>query len=340
MKFSDYLNAETSPRKVTQTFNIRDENREGILEQQLTQASKELSSLKDQTNEVASLRGTNKTLTKEHTVLSTDLNNAKVRLEELTSQLDKEAHLKQLITSLQLQVQNNEEHLQEATAKANADAIALSKQDTELLRVAADKMLLETYQKDLQTQVSFAEQKREDASSELNYFKSRFSSIEESAQELMGKYSEAQKELSLTIDQKKALRTKVEHLEDDIKYNRTLNSSLNKNMLAIQNFYQESQSNLSFSKKQSSSLDETVTNLVHTLTSIEEENSYLIGKQRLLEAALAKPKYVSQSAIERQEGFKIPFASSALNMRKNQLGTGVPTLLRFKGKELTNDNTE
>jgi hypothetical protein len=111
-------------------------------------------------------------------------------------------------------------------------------------------------------------------------------------------------------------------------------------MKAVQEFYEASQNNLSFSKTEASKLDETVTGLVKTLTHLEEENNYLIVQQHVLETALAKPTYVSQSAIERQEGFKIPFASSALNMRKNHLGTGVPTLLRFKRKELTNDNTQ
>ena len=48
---------------------------------------------------------------------------------------------------------------------------------------------------------------------------------------------------------------------------------------------------------------------------------------------LSKPQHMSISAIARQEGFKMPLASSAINYRKNNLGTGQATLLRFGNKE-------
>ena len=48
---------------------------------------------------------------------------------------------------------------------------------------------------------------------------------------------------------------------------------------------------------------------------------------------LSKPQHMSMSAIARQEGFKMPLASSAINYRKNNLGTGQATLLRFGNKE-------
>jgi len=340
MKFSDYLNAEPSPRKVTQTFNVRDENRESILEQQLAQVSSELKSFEDQTNELMSLRQSTTNLNSERNDLSKELSNTKAKVAELSSQLDKEVRLKGLIRSLESQVRNHEQHQQEATEEANMNAVKLAKQETELLKMAADKMLLETYQQELNIKVSFAEQKKEEITGELNSFKNKFNDIDTSAKEVMNKYIESQKEVSLSIDQKKILRNKIEKLESELVYNRTLSFSLNENMKAVQEFYEASQNNLSFSKTEASKLDETVTGLVKTLTNLEEENNYLIVQQHVLETALAKPTYVSQSVIERQEGFKIPFASSALNMRKNHLGTGVPTLLRFKRKELTNDNTQ
>ena len=48
---------------------------------------------------------------------------------------------------------------------------------------------------------------------------------------------------------------------------------------------------------------------------------------------LNKPQHMSMSAIARQEGFKLPLASSSVNYRKNNLGTGQATLLRFGNKE-------
>ena len=77
---------------------------------------------------------------------------------------------------------------------------------------------------------------------------------------------------------------------------------------------------------------------MNTITNLEEDNRYLLDKKNYLEAVVAKPKYMSQSLIERQEGFKMPLASGALNIRKNYLGTGKPTLLKFKKKELSDDD--
>ena len=48
---------------------------------------------------------------------------------------------------------------------------------------------------------------------------------------------------------------------------------------------------------------------------------------------LSKPQHMSIGAIARQEGFKMPLASSAVNYRKNNLGTGQATLLKFGKKE-------
>ena len=48
---------------------------------------------------------------------------------------------------------------------------------------------------------------------------------------------------------------------------------------------------------------------------------------------LSKPQQASIGAIARQEGFKLPLASSAINYRTNNLGTGQPTLLKFSFKE-------
>ena len=57
-----------------------------------------------------------------------------------------------------------------------------------------------------------------------------------------------------------------------------------------------------------------------------------------LKRELSAPKPMSVGAIAKQEGFKVPLASSALNYRKNTLGNSKPTLLKFAHKELTDDN--
>jgi chromosome segregation ATPase len=339
MKFSDYLNAEPSPKKVTQTFNVRDENRESILEKKLAQASSELASLEDQTTELQSLQKSTSNLTRERSELVIELTNTKIKLEEVSSQVDNEANLRQSIKSLERQVITHEEHFAELTEKSDKDVSLISKREREILEVTADKLMLETYQRELKANLQFAEQKKEDSIGELKYIKNKFFEVDESAKELMNNYTEAQKDLSLGIDQRRALRNKIQILESELESTRNLSASLNDSVNSVQEFYAASQNRLHFSEDKSSKLDDTVNTLVRTVTSLEQENSYLVDKQKMLEIALAKPKYVSQNSIAKREGFKIPLASAALNIQKNYLGTGQPTLLKFRNKESTNDNT-
>lgn len=70
---------------------------------------------------------------------------------------------------------------------------------------------------------------------------------------------------------------------------------------------------------------------------IDDMNVIALENKRL-RAELSAPRPTSVGAIARQEGFKIPLASSAINYRKNTLGNSKPTLLRFAHKELTDDN--
>ena len=63
-------------------------------------------------------------------------------------------------------------------------------------------------------------------------------------------------------------------------------------MASVQKFYEDSQNKLHFSETESSKLDETVDTLVRTLTNLEQENSYLLDKQKYLEAVISKPKYI------------------------------------------------
>lgn len=70
---------------------------------------------------------------------------------------------------------------------------------------------------------------------------------------------------------------------------------------------------------------------------IDDMNVIALENKRL-RAELSAPRPTSVGAIARQEGFKIPLASSAINYRKNTLGNSKPTLLRFAHKELSNDN--
>ena len=73
-------------------------------------------------------------------------------------------------------------------------------------------------------------------------------------------------------------------------------------------------------------MNKEVQELSQDVADLRRLNAYLKNE-------LSKPQHSSIGAIARQENFKIPLASSAINYRKNNLGTGTPTLLKFGAKE-------
>jgi hypothetical protein len=71
----------------------------------------------------------------------------------------------------------------------------------------------------------------------------------------------------------------------------------------------------------------------HKIKELNEDVNTLNRINAYYKTELSKPQHMSVGAIARQEGFKIPLASSAVNYRKNNLGTGQATLLKFGKKE-------
>ena len=338
MKFSDYLNVEPSPKQVPQTFHIRDENHEAILEQKIFALTSQLAKFIDQKEELDYSRGQTTTLTTDKEDLTRQLNNTQSTLDRVNSQLENESRLKQDIKALETQLKVHQQHLEESQNKSNIDDRHISKQEKEIMDLTTDKVLLETYQQELRLKAQYAEQKQVAASNELKDIQRQFAGVEESASQLMNDYLATQKDLSSMIDQRTGLRTKVRILEEELEIGRNLNSSLNNSVMSLQDFYSSSQNQLTVSEKNSYKLDDTLQKLMHTLASLEQENAYLIDKQKSLEAALAKPKYISVASIARNEGFKMPIGSAAVNARKNYLGTGKPTMLKFKKREVTYDH--
>ena len=84
-------------------------------------------------------------------------------------------------------------------------------------------------------------------------------------------------------------------------------------------------------KRVRTELNKQMDDLMDDMNTIALEN-------RKLRVELSAPRPTSIGAIAKQEGFKVPLASSALNYRKNTLGNSKPTLLRFTHKEIVDDN--
>ena len=69
------------------------------------------------------------------------------------------------------------------------------------------------------------------------------------------------------------------------------------------------------------------------LKELQQDVDDLVQINFRLKQALNKPNRSSIGAIAKQEAVKMPLASSAINFRKNNLGTGTVTLPRFGQKQ-------
>ena len=113
------------------------------------------------------------------------------------------------------------------------------------------------------------------------------------------------------------------------------NIKLNADLLLVQknqeNFNLEGKYNI---ERREQAVEQRIRTTMNKQTEeLQQDVKDLINLNTHYKNELSKPQHLSIGAIARQEGFKIPLASSAINYRKNNLGTGKPTLLKFGAKE-------
>jgi len=113
------------------------------------------------------------------------------------------------------------------------------------------------------------------------------------------------------------------------------NIKLNGDLLILQkqqeNFNSEQKYNI---ERREQAVGQRIRNTMNKQTEeLQQDVKDLINLNAYYKTELSKPQHMSVSAIARQAGFKIPLASSAINYRKNNLGTGQATLLKFGNKE-------
>lgn len=95
----------------------------------------------------------------------------------------------------------------------------------------------------------------------------------------------------------------------------------------------EGQSNNKKDKSKITKLNNTIKEMATVIGDLTDHNNYLIDFNTALKVELSKPKYVSAGSVQ---GEKFPLVRE--NIRTKQLGTGKPTLLKFRRKGDENDD--
>ena len=78
-------------------------------------------------------------------------------------------------------------------------------------------------------------------------------------------------------------------------------------------------------------LEHTIKDMGVTIEDLVKEISYLSAINREYRKEIMKPRFMSQGAIAKSEGFTIPIGNE--NIRTQNLGNSAPKLLKFKPKE-------
>ena len=83
-------------------------------------------------------------------------------------------------------------------------------------------------------------------------------------------------------------------------------------------------------------LKQTITEMGDTIDSLMKERNFIQKENAKYREELSRPRYLSMGSIMAREGFSMPTGQE--NLRTKYLGTGRPTLLKFKKSGEPNDN--
>ena len=196
---------------------------------------------------------------------------------------------------------------------------------------------VETLEKDEEVNKVVLEEAHQKASASVNRlqeFELKSVEIEKNIDKIKVKYIELEKLNSENSRQagywksvSRTLQDEKDHLEESRKMLKSLADTIEAENVETKGISKIKHKELNKLKASNKTMTENIDNLI-------DENSYLAGLSSALKEELSRPKYMSMSAIERSEGFKMPMGGS----REHFLGHGKPTLLRFKSGGMKNDN--
>lgn len=143
-----------------------------------------------------------------------------------------------------------------------------------------------------------------------------------------------QKHETLTTTSEKLSQDYTELAEDRSSLQK-INKTLQEETKVLQNKHDQliDQSSAVVAKHSKATETRTRNKMNKQIEELQQDVEELLKVNAYYKNELNKPQHLSIGAIARQEGFKIPLASSAINYRKNNLGTGQATLLKFGKKE-------
>ena len=274
-------------------------------------------------------------IAEEKTLLGKQLKEQRDSNLELIQQI---TDLNNTVSNLQRQVQEKERFLRDLESYRTQNSKLMVEHDTMVNRMSELRFDTET----MHTELSRLRMNKADLEIACNSFENAAVAKEDLIKELTGTLTEVKQQyegLIKSTDQLTKSYTEVVSVNQALDSNNTQLASkvtaMEKQQQNDEEKHKKEKENYgqALAQRYSGSLQRQVTELQENVSDLSKLNTHLKNE-------LSKPQHLSVGAIARQENFKLPLASSAINYRSNNLGTDQPTLLKFSSREVTNDNSE
>jgi len=311
--------SKASKAKTTQVFDLNNDHKEAILGAQIADLEGRIVEIDEINEEKSQLRG----LLDSKTLANESLLGDKLLLQERIDRLDAEVVEKHRIFDEMAIMKGNFDNMSSGWGAMQSNVNDMNHkaegQEAELEQLRVNNANLQIkVESDYQDNLNKVGVEKE-LRFALENLQSEHQGLTEFSKDLSNKYTEASEMWEKLDSESLALNAKVAMLTS------------HKQELEQKVLVRNQSGSTDAEKRVRTELNKQMDDLMDDMTTIAIEN-------KRLRTELSTPRPMSVGAIAKQEGFKVPLASSALNYRKNTLGNSKPTLLRFTHKELSNDN--
>ena len=320
MKLGDfYGKTPVSKPKNKQIFDLNNEHKEAILESKIADLEGKIVEIDDINGEKSHLQNLLDSKSSANEALLGNNRLLQNRIDNLDAEVVEKHRIFEDMAVMKANFDNMSSGWGEMTANLNNVQTKADTQHTELEQLRVNNANLQTkiesnYQENL-NKMSVESELR----AVLGNLQQEHQALTEFSKDLSNKYTEASEKRdkldkdSLSLNERLAMMTS------------------HKNELEQKLLIRNQSGSTDAEKRVRTELSKQMDDLMDDMTTIAVEN-------KRLRVELSAPRPMSVGAIAKQEGFKVPLVSSALNYRKNTLGNSKPTLLRFAHKEFSDDN--
>jgi len=256
--------------------------------------------------------------------ISTELSVLKLQIANQDEQLQKIPALEELLRNSRGELINSTSELENITSKAYEQSKTISDLGSQVAALLAEnKQLTEQFTQNRKDLISAEAERKQvlDKNENLEIFSAEMSKINRGLQEerstladKMNFWEKEAREARIQLEQAVQIEGKLRKWASDLERDNSINKSVKGNL-----------------NTQVGNLETTIKDMSLTIEDLIKEVSYLSSVNREYRKELMKPRFMSQAAIAKGEGFTIPIGNE--NIRTQNLGNSAPKLLKFKPKE-------